>query len=235
MSHITEAKEHLFELISDLNRYAEFGKISASVLHEISSPVTAALLNLDDPDEASIERAKTSLLQLNKYIHAARNQLRGYSCQRDFNLLSQIRDIKRILLPLSKSYGSKVTFTKCPSCRLTGDPARFQQLIISLVTNAMDAYPNDSHNIKPNPVRVSFQKARQVLIIKIQDQGQGISSTNISRIFDPLFSSKPRHENGLGLGMLIAKDTIEKVFHGSIDVASDPGAGTVVSVKIPVN
>ena len=68
-------------------------------------------------------------------------------------------------------------------------------------------------------------------ILRVADNGSGISSENISRIFDPMFTTKAFGE-GTGLGLTIVHELVEK-FRGQLDVVSEPGK-TVFTVVFPV-
>src|SRR5262249_9584746 len=69
--------------------------------------------------------------------------------------------------------------------------------------------------------------------VRIRDNGAGVPADKIDRIFNPFFTTK---EHGTGLGMAIAKKTIE-AHEGAIDVVREPGHGTefVVTLPLPAN
>jgi len=66
----------------------------------------------------------------------------------------------------------------------------------------------------------------------VADTGQGIPEANLDRIFDPFFTTKEVGE-GAGLGLSIAHDIV-KMHNGEITVRSEPGRGTMFTVRIPV-
>jgi signal transduction histidine kinase len=67
------------------------------------------------------------------------------------------------------------------------------------------------------------------LIIEVRDRGTGIASENLSRVFDPYFTTR---RTGTGLGLAISKNIIEGL-GGTIGVSSQPGKGTEVRVELP--
>ena len=69
------------------------------------------------------------------------------------------------------------------------------------------------------------------VIIKIQDDGEGIEEKELNKIFDPFYSTKPVGE-GTGLGLSISYGIVEK-HNGSILVESEAGKGTTFTIKIP--
>ena len=73
------------------------------------------------------------------------------------------------------------------------------------------------------------------VVVEIRDTGIGIPPESLPRIFDQFFQVAPRERGvrkGSGLGLSIAKKIVE-AHHGRIDVASEPGVGTVFTVRLP--
>ena len=66
----------------------------------------------------------------------------------------------------------------------------------------------------------------------VKDSGSGIKKENISRIFDPLFTTKALSE-GTGLGLTIVHDIVKGIFDGSINVESEAGEGTSFTIHFP--
>ena len=117
------------------------------------------------------------------------------------------------------------------------DKFKLQQVILNLLINARHAIiPKGSGEITIQ----SFIDA-QMVAIRISDTGTGIEPHNISRIFDPFYTSKNTPAagssagasiRGTGLGLSVCQ-TIIKQHDGTIDVTSQPGIGTSFTVRIP--
>ena len=91
--------------VDDLQRYAELGRLSASLLHEISNPLSVALLNLDqmgDQKSYSIRSLRRSLVRLTRYVNAARGQLKDQSPETSFYIDAQLSDVKRLVYAVCK-------------------------------------------------------------------------------------------------------------------------------------
>lgn len=103
------------------------------------------------------------------------------------------------------------------------DPHQIGQALGNLVVNACQAMPNGG--------RLTFSARLQAktLAISVQDTGLGISPENLPRLFEPLFSTKPR---GLGLGLVISQKLIE-INGGKIEIQSEVGVGTTCTVSLP--
>jgi PAS domain S-box-containing protein len=115
-----------------------------------------------------------------------------------------------------------------------GDETQLQNAFLNLGINARDAMP-DGGTIKFTTFMYTSDDVNpemQSLCITILDTGTGMSPETLSRIFDPLFTTK---ENGKGTGLgLTSVLYCIKNLHGKIDVKSTPGKGTVFTLDLPV-
>ncbi len=78
---------------------------------------------------------------------------------------------------------------------------------------------------------ISSSQKKGVIEIRVTDTGLGIAGENLSRVFDPFFSTK-EIGSGTGLGLSICYGII-KQHHGHIELTSAPGQGTTATIKIP--
>jgi signal transduction histidine kinase len=110
-------------------------------------------------------------------------------------------------------------------------PGHIEQVLTNLVTNAM-RYTPASGQIE---IRVETQPDGTVET-QVKDDGCGIATENIGRVFDRYFTTEPKgepREYGTGLGLAIAKSIVES-YQGSIQVVSTPGEGAVFSFLLPM-
>lgn len=114
------------------------------------------------------------------------------------------------------------------SCVL-GSFQQLEQVIINLVMNALQALSD-----RDSGVYVSAYRERETgsLVLKVRDQGCGMTSKTVKRIFDPFFTTR-LESGGTGLGLSICY-AIVKDHGGTIEVESEPGKGTSVYVRLPV-
>jgi signal transduction histidine kinase len=220
----------------ELRRFAAVGRLSASMLHEISNPLTAAMMQLEISEHVSpaVKRAKSNLKTLQRYVDAARQQISSQSRNHTFVLQPQIDQLKLVLVPIAKQAGVKLEFGKAPAgCKLHGDSVKLQQIIANLVINAIQAYtePGTEH---PAPlVKTRFDIDDKYLSVQVNDWGKGIAPAELPKIFEPFYTTKHETGNGLGLGLAMVKQyTLE--FEGSIKVSSTRRQGTIFSIKLPL-
>jgi signal transduction histidine kinase len=121
------------------------------------------------------------------------------------------------------------------------DPRQIRQVFENLLTNAKEAMVNggtvkiDMENYQVDRKNILPIASGSYLRIAIQDSGQGIPAENLTKIFDPYFSTKDTYsQKGLGLGLSICH-AILKRHHGHISVESTVGVGTLVTFYLPAS
>jgi len=111
--------------------------------------------------------------------------------------------------------------------RVSIPPDELKQVILNLVQNAVHAV--DKHGAVI--VTTSYSKSDNI-IISVEDNGKGIPSDVLGKIFDPFFTTKTNGE-GTGLGLSIVYGIMGKN-RGDIDVKSQEGKGTTVTLTLPI-
>lgn len=225
----------------ELERFAEIGRISAGWLHEISHPLTAALLWLEQCgqlDSPSLRRVRSSIRLLQRYVEAARQQVQRESNHHIFSVQPELDQVRHILSPLARRRGVRLQFSPGGGAKLYGDPVKFQQIVANLVRNAIDAY-GSADSMTPlalqtryKPVQVRLERQQHYLMLEVNDQGCGITPAQMSQLFQPFYSTKRAAGSGLGLGLCVVKRHVEADFQGSIRVKSSPTNGTRFTVKL---
>jgi two-component system, sensor histidine kinase RegB len=104
-------------------------------------------------------------------------------------------------------------------------PRAVAQALRGLITNAQDASPGDQ------PVRLVAGVAHRALTVQVIDHGPGMPPEILERVGEPFFTTKPPGR-GMGLGLFLARAVVERL-GGSLDIDSQPAAGTRVRVTIP--
>lgn len=218
----------------ELQHFAELGRVCASLLHEISNPLTAAMLHLELSDRTSpaFRQIKKDLDALRRYVMSARQQIRNQSEVTSFCIDRQILQLKQIVLPLANRCNVSLQFGAIPKCKLYGDPVKFQQIVANLIVNAIESY-QDVGVISQRPlVRISFVYSRSRLKVKVQDWGKGIAPSSMPKLFEPFYTTKDHPARGLGIGLSIVKQYVVNDFNGSLHVRSSRRRGTAFTARL---
>ncbi|MBN2431301.1 MAG: PAS domain-containing protein [Acidobacteria bacterium] len=113
-----------------------------------------------------------------------------------------------------------------PIPRVPGSPGKLGQVLLNLVTNAIQAMPGQGR------LTLATLANKSAVIVRIKDTGEGIPPENLERIFSKGFTTK-RRGMGTGLGLAISLN-IMKDHGGSIEVESRPGQGSTFSLRFPL-
>lgn len=246
---ITEQKKLETQLVQSQKMQA-VGQLAGGIAHDFNNLLTAMigfcdlLLQRHAPGDQSF----TDIMQIKQNANRAANlvrQLLAFSRQQ--TLQPKILDITDCLTELSallrRLIGSNIEL-KIKHTRDLGlvlvDQGQFEQVIINMVVNARDAMETGGEvTIKSSNVEVKKTRRQghdevppgSYVLIEIIDDGIGIPSENLDRIFDPFFSTKALG-SGTGLGLSTVYGIIKQT-DGFIQVDSKPGKGTKFSIFLP--
>ncbi len=227
------------QMTEDQNRFI------SDASHEIRTPLTALKslfeVSLRDPKLNLSESKKviiSGLSQANKLKNLSDSLLEisrfdSYQFQSKFQPVSLKKIISESINQLKPKADLKkiAIISKIDPKKVNGDSDRLMEAFVIFIDNAIKYSPNNSK------IKVVSTIKSQQLIIKIVDQGIGISSKDLPNIFNRFYQannarSKDR-ESGFGLGLSIAQNII--TFHnGSIKVSSVLNKGTTFSITLPI-
>jgi hypothetical protein len=111
---------------------------------------------------------------------------------------------------------------------LYGDPYRLLVILNNLLSNSIKYRDPEKEQ---NVVHFYITIEKNLLTIKVQDNGIGIPATLLPKIFNMFYRATERSE-GAGLGLYIVRETVQKL-GGKIDVHSESGVGTTFEIEIP--
>ena len=152
--------------------------------------------------------------------------------RRRFNLAAMLSETRLTLSPMFKHTPYTVSIHIQEDIQLNSYPGPLGQVITNLFNNALI---HAFEGFDTGEIIVTAEKAdNDNVILKVNDNGKGISEEHLSRIFDPFFTTK-LGEGGNGLGMHIVHNIISGVLGGSISIESTLGLGTTFVMNIPLN
>ncbi len=140
-------------------------------------------------------------------------------------------EVVRRTTPLASNHGVQLSLhARAPASIVDADPDRVQQVLLILVDNAI------KHTRPGGRVDVHVRNHNQSAQVEVADNGSGIAPEHLPRIFDRFYradKARARAGGGTGLGLAIAKTLVE-AHGGQLHLASTQGAGTQVTMSLPL-
>jgi two-component system, NtrC family, sensor kinase len=226
-------------------KLAAVGRLAAGVVHEINNPlatIAACAEALEQRSDEGAFDASEAADDLREYLGLIKAE--AFRCKSITNGLldfSRVRTSERTSVNLGEVLSSSANLLKHQNRgegieihldigqdvpNVIADAGQIQQAVIALATNAIDAMPNGGE--------LTFGLLRQGnrVTIEVRDTGVGIAPENMSKIYEPFFTTKEVGK-GTGLGLAVCYGIISD-HSGRIAVRSNVGVGTTFSIFLPI-
>lgn len=234
---IAQAKE-----MAQFYRFAEFGKLSGGLFHDLANPLTAVMLNISKAKMDSellpnailikeeINQALKASEKMKNLITSVRKQINFQDQQEIFSLNKEIEEAMAILNYKAQKNQTEIFFEADENIVIKGNPIKFNQVVTNLLSNAIDSF--DNYRTGERGVIIILSQLKDNIELKIIDNGKGMDEKLIKQIFEPFFTTK-NNGDGLGLGLSIIKKIVEESFLGKISVRSKVNHGSTFIINIP--
>jgi signal transduction histidine kinase len=242
--------------LQQAQKLASLGRLASEVAHEIGTPLSiisgrTEVIQKKLPPDHPLARDATTVLRQVERISGILRQLLDYARPRrpERNPLPVEPVFNRVVELLDPLAGRRqvrlVARVPAGLAPILADADQLQQVLLNLVTNALDATPaggqvrltagDDDSSTTPaaeGRLRISRGRTPQPCVtIRVDDTGCGIPPERLEKIFEPFFSTKER-AGGTGLGMAIVEDIVRA--HGAaIEIESAEGRGTTICLRWP--
>ncbi len=216
--------------LETLDRISSLSILSAGLSHQLNTPLNSIILvskmlqdDMDNGHHEDISIIKeqaircVSIIDNLKSIHLMSNPNTG-CCE--FNLKEAVIQLKPLFaLSARKAY----LYYDLEDCTLFGNQMHFEQILLNLVLNAIDAC-NEQGKIE-----IIIKREDDFISVKIKDNGSGIAEGDLPAIFDPFYTTKPP-DKGTGLGLSIVNNLVKR-YNGQIRFDSTLGIGTTATLR----
>jgi signal transduction histidine kinase len=235
-----EKSVELQEQLRQAEKSAVIGRLGSAIAHEIRNPLNYINLTLDhlkskfapgDEQKVAaftklISQIKSEVARINQQISDFLNYSRPANVDlRPVEARRLVEDSLRLVEGQAAENNIRISVVEHENIPLVlGDPEFLRSVFNNLFINAVQAMGNEGGNLN-----VKITSDDGVVRFEVSDTGSGISKDNLSKIFEPYFSTK---ETGTGLGLAIVQKIVD-VHSGAIDVESKEGDGTKFTVKLP--
>ncbi|WP_181349805.1 two-component system histidine kinase PnpS [Thalassobacillus sp. CUG 92003] len=244
-SHKWKGVVLVFHDITELKQLEQMRKdFVANVSHELKTPITSirgfseTLLDGAMKDEQMLDQFLRIILKESGRLQSLIQDLLELSRleKEDFQLDIERFDFVELVeetVPLieqhAKQKSLKIQKDISASAMIEGDSGRLKQVILNLLTNAVNYTPEHGE------IGIRIVDGEADVTLSITDTGVGMPQEEISRIFERFYrvdKARSRNSGGTGLGLAIVKHIVE-AHQGSIEVVSAPDAGTTFHITLP--
>lgn len=222
------------EQLRRTERLSAVGEMAAVLAHEIRNPLgsirgTAEILRDDyQPGDPKHEFITIQIKETERLNHVVEDFLRMARQQplvlNDCSVVEELSTVVTLLARGAQERGVELRLDSVgviPVIRADGDKLR--QAFLNIIINALQATPAGGS------VTILPERVDSGVLISVRDSGSGIVPEDLQRIFEPFYTTKT---DGTGLGMSITRKIIEG-HGGTLEVESNIGIGTVVTVRLP--
>jgi len=220
---------------------AVVGRLAAAIAHEIRNPLNYINLTLDhlrssfapaDPAKNTTfvqltSQLKTEVARINRHITDFLKYSRPSKLElQDLDIRAEAEDALRLVEARASECGIETAIVQDEGLpAVAGDRESLRSVFTNLVINAVEAIDGEGGRVS---IKLSNTNNNSVKV-EISDTGCGIAAEDISKVFEPYFSTK---ETGTGLGLAIVKKAVDD-HGGTISVASKQGSGTTFTIILP--
>jgi PAS domain S-box-containing protein len=236
-----ERIERLQSELAHVGRLAEFGQMGAAIAHELTQPLTAASNYLKagrrflDGEKLALDRAIETIGKAEAQFQRASDtirRIRGFvgksepvrSNEAVMPLVTEAAEIAQIN-PKHRKIELRVALEDgLPQVFI--DKVQIQQVLLNLLRNAFEALEGHDAPV----VTVGAARDRDSVVLRVEDNGPGLSPEVAARLFQPFITTKSQ---GMGIGLSICRQIIENQ-GGKMSAAASSSGGAAFSFTVPV-
>ena len=240
------AEAQVLEQAVQLQRAAQLsfvGELAAGLAHEIKNPLAGIQGVVDilirrrdknDPEREALEGMRHEVTRIDNTVRLLLDRARPRLVSlRETSLRELVaRSVNLARAQVTNAIGSekqvKIDF-EAPEdpVMISIDPGQIEDAVLNLIINAIEAVDVDGQVT----IRLSTpQDDPEEIAIEVSDNGTGISEPDLSKVFDPFFTTR---QSGTGLGLPSVR-RIARLHGGGVDVKSSPGQGSVFTIRLPL-
>lgn len=247
---ITEQKRLEFQ-IQQAQRIESIGNLAGGIAHDFNN-ILFPIVGLAEMLSEDLPPGSQERINAQEILHAGQRgadlvkQILAFSRKQEHKLIpTRVQQVIKEVIKLSRStipINIGITHNLQQDCGLVlADATQIHQIGMNLITNAYHAVEESSGEISVQVKEVVLSEkdiagmsisSGKCVMLSIADTGVGIPQTNLKKIFDPYFTTKPQGK-GTGLGLAVVYGIV-KEHKGDIKVFSEVGKGTTFEVYFPL-
>ncbi|MGI4839927.1 MAG: trifunctional serine/threonine-protein kinase/ATP-binding protein/sensor histidine kinase [Janthinobacterium lividum] len=227
--------------MAQISQRTVLAELAASIAHEINQPLLSILANASaslrwlERDTPALEEATESVRDILSDGRRAADivsAMRSLACQEPMRrqplaldaLVRRVVELTRAELE-DKHVAVRMLIDPLPA--LQGDPVQLQQVVLNLISNAVEAM----HRVEPAArlLRLELRALPQGVLLMVEDSGPGVAAANSEQVFQAFYSTKA---SGMGMGLAICKSIVE-AHGGRLMVVHGRGGETIFVLLLP--
>jgi PAS domain S-box-containing protein len=240
--------KHLEQIVSVRDKLSLLGQMAAGIAHEIRNPLSGANLNLStlahlcresptmDEEEKErirgiVEQAQAASNKIGSVVRSVMEFARPVPpslVEIDVNAVVE-KAVGFTGATVRKS-GAVISYALSPEVpRRRGDPRLLEQVMVNLITNAVQAMEKEKID-RPRRIEVSSSAMNGSIVLKVSDSGPGVPAAERDKIFDPFYTTR---REGHGIGLSFSHRVVSE-HGGSMSVGTSPLGGAEFRIDLPL-
>ncbi|MBI0535928.1 hypothetical protein D9599_10125 [Roseomonas sp. KE2513] len=227
--------------IARASRITTIGTLTASIAHEVNSPLAAVLSHAEaaqrwlDRAEPDLEEARSAMasavrdgLRARDVVSRIRRFL-GNAPRRSeaVDLAVTARDAILLIEREMRAGGISVHLdAEAGLPPVLADPVQIGQVLVNLMLNGAQAMASVEG---PRDLTVRIRHTEGEVVTEVEDRGRGLDPAQLPRLFEPFYSTRP---GGMGMGLAICRSCVE-AYGGRLSATGEPGAGATFRFALP--
>jgi len=224
-------------------RFNAIRELLNNIAHQWRQPLNILAANLqnmemlqefneldDEQIRQSIQKSMKLIMQMSAVIDSFHTAFDNNIEDEEFSIVQSINNALKIISDTMQSNGIKISLDFQKDSTLMGKQNEFQEVILHLLNNAMDAFKKN--DIKNSEINIKTEQIANKAIISIADNASGIDIDTLQSIFEPYSTTKFKSE-GIGMGLFIAKTTIMHHMGGNLELKNiNDGVTCIITLPI---
>lgn len=208
--------------------------LASSISHEVRNPLTVVkgflqlMLQTDLPVSQREDYLKMSIAEIDRANEIIRDYLTfakpSIENEKTLHIKEELQRTLNLIYPLANMKSIEIE-TNIKDLYIKGDEQLFQQFLLNITKNCIEAMTSTGK------LKIEADRNNNELMLKISDNGVGMTKEQLSRLGEPYFTTKGRE--GTGLGMMVAINILESM-NGSLSVQSEINNGTTFHISLPL-